>query len=95
MISSPGFITLLLLPFSSLMVKLMYFIAPMSMLFTAARALTFPEPVSLFFVSDSFSAVVSSNMLISAGVKVLSFESIRHITPATQGAAIDVPVFFV
>ena len=52
-----------------------------------------PEPVRLLFVSVSFFAVVSIIMQSSAGLRVFSFSRRSASTPATQGVAIDVPLF--
>ena len=61
---------------------------------TAARALITPDPVSLFFFSETFVAVVSMILHKSAGVSSGFFSSMRAMTPATLGAACDVPAFF-
>ena len=58
---------------------------------TAASASIQPEPVLLFFLSESFTAVVSMILHKSDGVSSGFFSSMRAITPATQGAAIEVP----
>ena len=88
---SPGFILPLLLPFLSLILWLTYLKSPLSMAFIAANASTRPVPVLLLFVLESFTLVVSNILQMSAGVRLGSFSSMRHMMPATHGVAIEVP----
>ena len=90
---SPGLRWPLLLASISLRVTSFNTKSPILMLLTALKASMRPVPKKLSFVSVSFFAVVSNVMQMSAGVRSLFFSSIRAMTPATQGAAIEVPLF--
>ena len=90
---SPALTLLLLLPLSSFMSKPIRLKLPFLILVTALNASMRPEPCILLLVSVSFLAVVSNVIHISAGVSSLFFSSSRAMTPATQGVAIDVPLF--
>ena len=64
---------------------------PTLMLVIALKASMRPVPKKLSFFSVSLFDVVSNVMQMSAGVRLGSFSSMRHMMPATQGVAIEVP----